>query len=84
MEEKGDHVSSLEEEGELGAIGRRFRVPPPFLTFLLRNKKKRRGRGRLGKKMAGLEVNEVRGGSEIRKARGREAKKKKVGESGER
>lgn len=33
--------------------------------------------------MAGLEVNEVRGGSEIRKARGREAKKK-VGESGER
>lgn len=35
--------------------------------------------------MAGLEVNEVRGGSEIRKARGREAKKKKkVGESGER
>lgn len=76
MEEKGDHVSSLEEEGELGAIGRRFRVPPPFLTFLSRQKKekrKRRVRGRLGKKMAGLEVNEVRGGSEIRK---REAKKK--------
>lgn len=63
MEEKGDHVSSLEEEGELGAIGRRFRVPPPFLTFLLRKeKKRRRGKGRPGKKMAGLEVNEVRGG----------------------
>lgn len=77
MEKKGDHVSSLEEEGELGVIGRRFRVPPPFLTFSLEAKK------RLGKKMAGLDVNEVRGGSEIRKARGREAEKK-VAESAER
>lgn len=48
MEEKGDHVSSLEEEGELRAIGRRFRVPPPFLTFLLRQKKKK-GEGTAGK-----------------------------------
>lgn len=49
MEEKGDHVSSLEEEGELGAIGRRFRVPPPFLTFLLRKKKREKGEGPAGK-----------------------------------